>query len=202
MLLVALFATAFAAGASGQSSDGGTASAAGGALLGLYSGAGMGLVGSLMPCNRTLAGSSCAATGAVLGGAFGLVMGGVIGAENHAAITERTEDAAVGAAIGAGIGVILKYAVRHYEWADAAALAAVGGAFGAASEGVAWGAAAGATAGLVSWLARSEAGVPDVFMFLLAGAAVGSFYDWANGASAAKQATTPQFSSNFSIPFR
>jgi hypothetical protein len=138
-MLVGLLAVASSAGATAQSSTGGTGSTAGGALLGFYSGAGMGLVGTLMPCNRTLTGSRCTATTALVGGALGLAMGGAIGAENRDAVGDRTADAAIGAAIGAGLGLGLRYAVRQYGWTDVFALAAVGGAFGAASEGVAWG---------------------------------------------------------------
>jgi len=166
----------------------------------MYSGAGLGLMGSLMPCNRTLWGGRCAAAGATLGGAVGLVLGGVIGEEDRGAIEGRAEDAVIGLAVGAIVGVGLRHAVRQYEWADVAALAAVGGAFGAASGGVGIGSAAGAATGVILWLARSDAGPPDVLMFLLAGAAVGGIWDWADGASSARQATSPQFS--FSLPVR
>lgn len=200
-MLVGLLAVASSAGATAQSSTGGTGSTAGGALLGFYSGAGMGLVGTLMPCNRTLTGSRCTATTALVGGALGLAMGGAIGAENRDAVGDRTADAAIGAAIGAGLGLGLRYAVRQYGWTDVFALAAVGGAFGAASEGVAWGAAAGATTGLVLWLVRPESGLPDALLLLVGGAALGGFYDWIDGASTARRGGTPQFSTAFSLPF-
>lgn len=178
-LLLGIPATGFA-----QASVDGPTSPARGALLGMYSGAGMGLVGSLMPCNRTLMGGSCAAAGATVGGVLGLVTGAMIGADDRGAIADRAEDALVGVAIGAVVGVGLRHFVRQYEWADAAALAAVGGAFGAAAGGVGRGSAVGAATGLVLWLARSDVGPPDVLMLVLGGAAVGGILDWADGATA------------------
>ena len=170
-----------------QAFRGSTASTLGGVALGAYSGSVLGLVGSVLPCNRTLYGPKCAATGASVGGALGVAMGGLIGAQNQDETIVRLEGAGVGALIGSGVGIILRQAVRQYDWEDAATLGVIGGAFGASPVGSGVGLGAGAVVGSIVWLTFPRAGLQDFILFSLAGAALGGMVDWADGASDAKR---------------
>lgn len=170
-----------------QAFRGSTASTLGGVALGAYSGSVLGLVGSVLPCNRTLYGPKCAATGASVGGALGVAMGGLIGAQNQDETIVRLEGAGVGALIGSGVGIILRQAVRQYDWEDAATLGVIGGAFGATPVGSGVGLGAGAVVGGIVWLTFPRAGLQDFILFSLAGAALGGMVDWADGASDAKR---------------
>lgn len=185
-----------------QTLEGTTLSMAGGAALGMYSGAMTSLVGSLLPCNRTLTGGRCAASGASVGAALGLTMGGLIGAESQDDIVGRLEGAGYGALVGVAIGVGLRRAIRQYQWGDAAAMAMYGAAVGAAPRGSLIGVGVGAAVGGVVWLAFDDAALPDFLMFALAGSAVGTLLDWAHGAATVRQRPPSPFSSSFSIPFR
>lgn len=82
-LLVALAGIPLGADAQvGGAPDWSSGSAWGGVALGAYSGTALGLLGTMLPCNRTLAGARCAAAGAGAGAALGLAMGGIIGSQN------------------------------------------------------------------------------------------------------------------------
>lgn len=201
LLLVWLSLVATPHAVLGQAFRGSTASTLGGLGVGAYSGAVLGLVGSLFPCNRTLYGPKCAATGASVGGALGVAMGGLIGAQNQDEIVVRLEGAGLGALIGGGVGVILSRAVRQYGWADAATVAAVGGAVGATPVGSGVGFGVGAAVGGIVWLAFPRAGLPDLLMFAMAGTAVGGMVDWADSAAKAKrEGGGTSFPLSFSIP--
>ena len=186
--------------AEAQAFRGSTASTLGGVALGAYSGSVLGLLGSVLPCNRTLYGPKCAATGASVGGALGVAMGGLIGAQNQDETVIRLEGAGVGALIGAGVGIILRQAVRQYDWEDAATVAVIGGAFGATPVGSGVGLGAGAVVGSVVWLTFPRAGLQDFLLFSLAGAAVGGMIDWADGAANAKREGSESFPLSFSVP--
>ena len=184
-----------------QAFRGSTASTLGGVALGAYSGSILGLVGSVLPCNRTLYGPKCAATGASVGGALGVAMGGLIGAQNQDETIVRLEGAGVGALIGSGVGIILRQAVRQYDWEDAATLSVIGGAFGASPVGSGVGLGAGAVVGSIVWLTFPRAGLQDFILFSLAGAALGGMVDWADGASDAKrEGSGTSFPLSFSLP--
>lgn len=186
----------------GQNFRGSTGSTLGGIGLGVYSGATFGLLGSLLPCDRTMNGGRCAALGASLGGALGVTMGGLIGAQNQDALLDRAESAGYGALIGAVVGVGLRYGVRQYGWGDAVTVAAIGGAVGAAPMGTVIGAGAGAATGAILWAVFPRAGFSDFVLFAVAGAAVGGMIDWVNGAATAKRTATPTFGSSFSFSIR
>lgn len=181
-------------------STGGSGGAArGGMALGAYSGATLGLLGTMMPCNRTIAGSVCVASGASSGAALGLAMGGIIGGESAGDIDERYRNAGWGTAVGAVLGLVAWKGVRQYGWADALAVAAVGGAIGAAPRGALIGAGAGVLTGAVAWIGFDKAGLADFILFTLGGLAVGSMYDWVHGAAVAGS-TEPLPGPSFSIP--
>lgn len=197
ILLVAVTATAVHA----QAFRGSTASTLGGVALGAYSGSVLGLLGSVLPCNRTLYGPKCAATGASVGGALGVAMGGLIGSQNQDETIVRLEGAGVGVLIGSGVGIILQRAVRQYDWKDAVTVGVIGGAVGATPIGSGVGLGAGAVVGGVVWLVFPQAGLQDFILFSLAGAAVGGMIDWADGAASAKREGLERgFPLSFSVP--
>ena len=170
-----------------QTYEGTRASTIGGAALGFYSGGVLGLVGTMMPCNRILNGDRCVASGVGTGAAMGLVMGGLIGGENTLALDQRVENAGIGVLVGAAVGVGLRSAVRQYGWADVAASAALGGAFGAAPKGALIGTGAGMVTGALVWWLIPDSGIADMIMMTLVGAGVGGLVDWGEGAATAKR---------------
>jgi hypothetical protein len=179
--------------------EGSAGSTWGGMALGGYSGTVLGLVGTMLPCNRTLAGGRCSASGASAGAALGLAMGGIVGGQNQDEIVRRARSAGWGTLAGGVVGVALWKGVRQYGWADAAAVAAVGGAIGAAPRGAWLGGSIGAATGAMAWLVWPESGLPNFVMLTLAGVAVGGMLDWGNAASDANRAE-PVFGPTFSIP--
>jgi len=186
----------------GQSFEGSTGSTAGGLLLGAYSGSVLGLLGTMIPCNQTLQGGKCAASGASAGGAVALAMGGLVGAQNPTDLNGRLTSAGIGTLVGAAVGAGLRYGVRKYDWTDVAAVAAIGGAVGAAPRGSGIGAGIGLATGGAYWLVMPNGGLDDFVMFTLAGLAVGGIYDWALGAANANRLMEATFSPAFSIPIR
>ena len=201
-LLIGLILLAVARGhAIAQPSGGGTGSAVAGAALGAYAGATLGLIGGLLPCDRTSRARRCVIMTTSGGGAFALTMGGLIGSRDEDAVFRKWETAGIGALVGAGVGVVLRRAVRQYDWADALAVAAIGGAVGASPRGALIGASAGAAVGAVTWLLIPNTGVPDLVILTLAGLAVGGLFDWADKAAKAGEAK-PITIVSFSIPFR
>jgi len=178
---------------------GSTASALGGIVLGGYSGTVLGLLGTMGPCNRTMAGGGCAASGAAVGGALALAMGGIVGGRNEDEILTRLESAGWGAAAGAIVGAAAWRGIRQYGWTDAVAMAAVGGAIGAAPVGSGIGGAAGATAGALAWWLVPDRGLPDLVMLTLAGVMIGGLAEWSIAAANADDGPAP-FSASFAVP--
>lgn len=185
--VLALLLTLHTAPSRAQTYEGDTWTTAAGAALGLYSGGVLGLLGTMMPCNRTLAGDRCVASGVGTGSAMGLVMGGLIGAQNTNALDIRVENAGIGALAGAVVGVGLRRAVRQYGWADVGASAVIGGAIGAAPTGSLLGLGAGVTTGALAWLLIPDSGLGNLVMLSLVGVAVGGMVDWAGGAASARR---------------
>lgn len=203
LVTAALSAHAVVAPVDAQSPDGDALWTVTGAALGLYSGGVLGLVGTMMPCNRTLDGDRCAASGTGTGAAMGLVMGGLIGGQNRDAIRTRAENAGWGLIAGSVVGLGLRRFVRQYGWADVGAAALLGGAFGAAPRGAGIGGGIGVAAGGVAWLILPDSGVADLALLTLLGATVGGMVDWADGAASAKRDRVPVAPSfSLSIPIR
>ncbi len=169
-------------------------------MLGAYSGAGLGMLGTMMPCNRTLVGAKCTASGASAGSALALAMGGLIGAQNQDDLKQRFTDAGIGTLVGGVIGLGLRRGVRQYGWNDVIVSAAIGGAVGAAPTGAMYGAGAGVVVGSLVWLLVPEGGLPEAIMLTLAGVMVGGLVDWADGAGDANRRVDPVFGPSFSIP--
>lgn len=201
-LVLCLLATLSSGEARGQTYEGDTWTTVEGAALGLYSGGMLGLMGTMMPCNRTIQGERCTASGVGTGAAMGMVMGGLIGAQNTNALDIRLENAGIGALAGAVVGVGLRQAVRQYGWGDVGAAALVGGAFGAAARGSFIGLGAGTVTGAVAWWLVPDSGIADFVMLSLVGAAVGGMVDWTRGAASAKRDRPPPSFTVLSIRVR
>jgi len=164
-----------------------------GAALGGASGAIVGSVGSLVPCNDTYAGPHCvrwvAAGAALVGGVAGAVVGGLD--------PSALESAAVGGAIGFGIGAVLGAGLTPLivRWApeDALALGLIGGAVGTAPIGAAIGFGGGAILGLAVWRAVPAFGSPNAAALALGGLAAGVLTEWVVRAASAEQGNPVSF---------
>ena len=191
-VLVALGPTAVCA----QAPDGSTSQTLVAGGLGAFSGATLGGIGGLLPCNRRVDGRRCVVSSASVGGALGLAMGGLIGSENTDALRTRARGAGYGLAGGAVVGLLLRSTVHEYDWYDVGTMAAVGGAIGAVPHGAALGAGAGTVVGALVWVVKPEGSFQDLVMFTLAGIAVGGMADWLDGAS---DATRSGYTISFSL---
>ena len=185
--------------AAGQTFTNSTGQTAAGAVLGAYSGATLGLVGSMFPCARTLDGQRCVVSATSVGAALGVAMGGLIGSQDREELERRLRNTGWGAAAGAVTGLAVSTLVDRFGIYDAASLAWVGGAIGASPEGSAIGAGIGITAGLLTWTALPDAGPQDLVLFTLAGMALGGMIGWAD---AAASKPTPSVSASFSLATR
>ena len=162
-----------------------------GAAVGAYSGATLGLIGGLSPCNRTIRGTRCVRVAAVLGGVVGSTSGAILSYHAPDALDERLNGAGLGALVGAALGFGLKVGIRQYGWPDVGAAAAIGAAFGASPVGAGIGFGVGLTVGSVVWLAVPGQGLPEAVAFSLAGLAIGGLLDWALGAASAGSDSGP-----------
>ena len=156
-----------------------------GAALGVYSGATLGLIGGLSPCNRTIRGTRCARVATVLGGAVASASGAVLSYRAPDALEDRLHGAGLGVLVGAALGLGLKAGVLQYGWQDVGAAAAVGAALGAAPVGSGIGLGVGLAVGSVLWLAVPGQGLPDAVAISLAGLAIGGLVDWVHGVATA-----------------
>lgn len=171
----------------------------GGAALGAYSGAVLGTLAGLVPCNQTYAGHRCVRVTAIGGGVIGLAGGYYLGDAD----AERVGDAALGAGIGfaAGTlaGLVAMGPAERFGWSDVAALGVVGGAVGASGVGSVIGFGAGAVTGFILWKAIPSVEFADAVGLSLVGLAAGGLTGWIvraadaqNGAGAAAgQQTVP-----------
>ena len=162
-----------------------------GAAVGAYSGATLGLIGGLSPCNRTIRGTRCARVAAVLGGVVGSTSGAVLSYHAPDALDDRLQGAGLGALVGAAVGYGLKVGIRQYGWQDVGAATAVGAALGASPVGAGIGFGVGLTVGSVLWLAMPGQGLPEAVALSLAGLAIGGLFDWVHGAATADSGSGP-----------
>lgn len=161
------------------SSGGSTGAAVGGAALGLYSGAMLGVIGSLVPCTHTYAGPKCVRAAGITAGTIGLLSGAYIGANDDAEIETALRGSAYGFAIGSVVGFALKETVRQYGWADVLAAGGIGASIGASPGGSLIGIAAGTAVGAVLWQAIPSFDVPDMVSASLLGLTIGGLAGWA-----------------------
>ena len=159
----------------------------GGAALGAGSGAILGSLGSLVPCNDTHAGPHCvrwvAAGTAVVGGFAGAVVGGL----EPDRIGQMAVAGGIGAAVGSAVGLALTPFIERWAVEDALALGLVGGAIGTAPVGAAVGFGAGALIGLAVWHVAPRFGSPNAAGAALGGLAVGVLTEWVVRALSADQ---------------
>ncbi len=170
-----------------QTREGSTGAAWAGAALGAYSGATLGLLASLEPCNRTLDNTRCARIGAAIGGGVAMVSGALMGAWEADTIDARWNNVGFGALIGSALGLGLRRAIRHYGWQDVGAAAALGAGIGASPHGAGIGFGLGAAVGGVLWLAVPGVGLPEAVGLSLAGLAVGGLAEWVGAAASARE---------------
>ncbi len=199
VLILAALVFAAPRAAPAQESDGSAGAAAAGGALGLYAGATLANVGSIIPCTQTYAGPTCVRWSSVTGGALGLAGGLALGAAD----SERVEDTAVRAGIGflagSAAGLVVKSAAQRVGWADVATLGLIGGAIGSAPRGAAIGLAAGGAVGLILYGTVDGFELPDLLGAALAGLAIGGITQWVAEGIDAQTQDSPVLS--FSVRF-
>jgi hypothetical protein len=166
------------------------AAAAGGAL-GLYSGATLATIGSIVPCTQTYAGPTCVRWSAVGGGAVGMTGGLLLGSADRERVGDKALSAGIGFAAGVLAGLAVRSAAQRVGWADVATLGLVGGAIGSAPRGSAVGLGAGAVIGSLLYLALDGVEEPDALGIALAGLALGGLTEWLVEGIDAQSATSP-----------
>ncbi len=134
-----------------QEVSGSEGATAAGAALGLYTGAALGGLASLIPCNQTRAGISCVRTVAVLGAGIGLASGLTLGREDSDAIWNAYRRAGVGFVAGSAVVLALKPFVDRWSWADVAAGGVIGSSIGAGGSGAWIGLVLGMGVGVGLW---------------------------------------------------
>lgn len=146
--------------------------------MGAYSGAVLGTLGGLVPCNQTYAGHRCVRVTAVGGAAVGLVGGFYLGDADAARLGDAALGAGIGFAAGALVGLVAMGPAERFGWKDVAALGVVGGAVGASGAGAAIGFGAGALTGFVLWRAVPGFEFADGVGLSLVGLAAGGLAGW------------------------
>ena len=153
--------------------------AVGGGALGLYSGAMLGTVGTLIPCAQSSMGAPCLWIGSSLGATVGMVSGAALGAADPERLGDLAASAGIGVAVGVAAGLALVPIAQRFGWKDVATLGLLGGAVGASPAGAGIGLAAGGAGGLVlHWLAPESVRLPEVLALAAGGMAVGALAGW------------------------
>jgi hypothetical protein len=166
--------------------EGSTGARLGGAALGLYSGALLGLAGGVVPCAQVAATRSCSRIAFGAGAAIGGVSGGLLGDGDAGKVDDALRASGYGALAGAVIGVVVKEAVYYYGWRDVAAFAALGAAIGPVAPAAAIGFAAGGALGFGLSLIIPSMELTDVAALGGVGLAVGGLAAWAIKAADAR----------------
>ena len=161
-----------------QEASGSTEATVAGAAMGLYAGAALGGLSSLVPCNQTLAGISCVRTVAVLGAGIGLASGITLGREDSDAIWTAYRRAGVGFLAGSAVVLALRPFVDRWSWADVAAGGVIGSSIGAGGSGAWIGLVVGMGVGVGLWRLVPSMELPDAIGVGLIGMAVGGFTSW------------------------
>lgn len=173
-----------------RSQEGSAAATVGAGALGAYSGAGLGLLGGLVPCSTTTKGLLCSRVAAGVGGVIGATSGAIIGNADQDFARRHLRNAGIGAFVGAGTGLVLQELVRQYGWLDAGAGALIGGAIGAAPKGAGIGAGVGAAVGVSLWAVFPRVEPGDAVALTLLGVAVGGLTQWILDAADAGESPT------------
>lgn len=161
-----------------QETSGSTRAAVAGGALGFYSGAVMGVGGSLIPCSQTYAGVRCVRLVGYAGAAIGLMSGVALGDGDADRVGRAYKGAGFGLLAGSVVGFALKEIVPHYGWRDVATAGGIGAAIGASARGAVLGFAAGAAVGTVLWATSPSFEVHDAVAVGLAGMAIGGLTSW------------------------
>lgn len=161
-----------------QESMGSPEAAVAGAALGLYTGAALGGMASLIPCNQTYAGVRCVRLGAALGAGIGLASGIAMGDADAELVRRAYRRAGFGLAAGSLVVVALKPVLDRWSWSDVAAGAVIGSALGAGGSGAWAGLAIGSAIGVAAWRAFPSVDLPDAVAVGLLGMAGGAFVTW------------------------
>ena len=185
----ALAATLLLAATSTHAQEGSDWARVGGGALGLYSGAALGTVGSLIPCSQTYAGARCVRGIGVVSGLVGLTAGFYLGDLDEDAVVDAYRGAGYGLLIGSAAGVVLKEVVERYNWADVAATGLVGAAIGSSAKGAAIGFAAGSVVGLGLFWAIPSFEMPNAVGVAVMGMALGGISSWVVRSFEADQAS-------------
>ncbi len=167
-----------AALAHAQSTEGSGEAAVAGAALGLYSGAALGTLSAIIPCNQTLAGLTCVRTVATLGAGIGSMSGLSLGLQDSDAVWEAYERAGIGFAAGSIAVLALKPFVDKWSWGDVAAGAVIGSSVAAGGRGAGIGLLAGGALGVALWQLSPGFDLPNAIGLGLIGMALGGFTAW------------------------
>jgi len=162
----------------GAQADGSVPAAVAGGTLGLFSGAILGVAGSIIPCTQTYDGAGCIWGHALGAGALGLVGGVLMGEADADRVGSAAGSAGIGFVAGSVAGLILKPIAQRVGWHDVLTVGLLGGAIGASPEGAALGFGAGAVAGVILWRVIPGGTFPDALSAALAGLALGGVGGW------------------------
>lgn len=185
--------------------SGGTDAALAGAALGLYSGATLGGIASLIPCNQTLAGVRCVRGFSVLGGGIGLASGIALGSEDQDAVWDAYRRAGFGLVAGSVAVLALKPFVDRWSWADVVGGAVIGSSIAAGGSGAWIGLVVGTGVGVGLWQVIPTFDLPEAISVGLAGMAIGGFTSWivraADAGGDVAAADLPALTFNMSVPW-
>ena len=188
-----------------QGAGGTEGAAVAGAALGLYSGATLGGLASLIPCNKTLAGVRCVRGVTALGGGIGLASGIALGSEDQDAVWDAYRRAGFGLVAGSVAVLALKPFVDRWSWADVGAGAVIGSSIAAGGSGAWIGLVLGMGVGVGLWQVIPSFDLPEAISVGLAGMAIGGFTSWiiraANAGSDTAAADLPVLTFNLGVPW-
>jgi hypothetical protein len=188
LALLCIFAPSEGRAQEGEGSD---ASAVAGAAIGLYSGAALGGMAALIPCNQTISGVRCVRVGAGVGAGVGLASGLTLGLRDSDGVWDAYRRAGIGLAAGSLFVLALKPFVDRWSWGDVGAGAVIGSSIAAGGSGAWIGLAAGTGAGLLLWQLAPSVDLPDAVGVGLLGMAAGGFISWIARAIEAGNETPP-----------
>ncbi len=178
LLLVAMLMAARVGSLPAQATEGSDGAAVAGAALGLYSGAALGGMAAMIPCNQTISGIRCVRFGAGFGGGVGLAAGLTLGLRDADGVWDAYRRAGIGLAAGSLAVIGLKPFVDKWSWGDVAAGGVIGSSIAAGGSGAWIGLAAGAGAGALLWWLAPPVDLPDAVAVGLLGMAAGAYVSW------------------------
>jgi hypothetical protein len=176
--LAVVLLSAMAPYPAGAQRDGSVPAAVAGGALGLFSGAILGVTGSIIPCTQTYDGAGCIRAHALGAGALGLLGGALMGEADADRVGSAAGSAGIGFLAGTAAGLILKPIAQRVGWRDVFTIGLLGGAIGASPAGAALGFGAGAVAGVVLWRVIPGGTFPDALSVALTGLALGGIGGW------------------------